>query len=394
MSDYLPIEIQVEILKKLPVKSLIQCRSVSKAWKSLIDSSDFIAHYSGQQQHLLVSYHDGFDRKYVSVVDDDDAFPRHKVPLTVPVPVDMLKHSRIIGSSHGLLCLYSDYGETAVVWNISVSKAVAVNVPNVGDYYQCGAVLGFGVCGETNDPKIVKITPMDSTSSIPWQIDVFTLSTRAWRRPYSTNLPRKSLNFDCSLLGVVVDGDFCWLATDRITMDGERRYINLIISFDLTSEEFTEINLPDALAHLEGLHLSMLKLRESLVLIQGYLCNDHVFHVWMMEDDVPKLFTKMFTICIPGAVVLGVLEFRKSGEPIIEILDSSCDPYEDDSSLVVYEPCSKHITHLGISGMCSFFLSCYMGSCLGISGMCSFSSYSYKETLLLLDLPDLTTYDI
>ncbi|KAJ0568608.1 putative F-box domain-containing protein [Helianthus annuus] len=381
MSDYLPIEIQVEILKKIPVKSLIQCRSVSKAWKSLIDSSDFIAHYSGQQQYLLVSYHDStdFDRKYVSIVDDDDAFPRHKVSLTVPAPVDMLKHSRIIGSSHGLMCLYSDYGETAVVWNISIRKAVAVNVPNVGDYYRYEAVLGFGVCGETSDPKIVKITPivMDSTSSMPWQIDVFTLSTGAWRRPYSTNLPRKSLNFDCSLLGVVVDGDFCWLVTDRITMDGERRSINLIISFDLTSEEFTEINLPDALAHFQCRHLSMSKLRESLVLIQGYLCNDNVFHVWMMmEDGVPKLFTKMFTICTPGAVVLGVLEFRKTGEPIIEILDYSCDPFEDDSSLVVYEPCSKHITNLGISGMCSF------------------SSYSYKETLLLLDQPDLTTNDI
>ncbi|KAF5804012.1 putative F-box domain-containing protein [Helianthus annuus] len=239
MSDYLPIEIQVEILKKIPVKSLIQCRSISKAWKPLIDSSDFIAHYSGQQQHLL----------------------------------------------------------TAVLWNISIRKVVAVNVPNVGDYGRYEAVLGFGVCGfgETNDPKIVKITPivMDCTSSIPWQIDVFTLSTGAWRRPYSTNLPRKLQLFSV-----------------RITMDGERRSINLIISFDLTSEEFKEINLPNALAHLQRLHLFMSKLRESLVLIEGYLSNDHVFHVWMMEDGVPKLFTKMFTICTPGAVVLGVLEFR------------------------------------------------------------------------------------
>ncbi|KAJ0568709.1 putative F-box associated interaction domain-containing protein [Helianthus annuus] len=332
------------------------------------------------------------------LTEDDDAFPRHKVSLTVPAPVDMLKHSRIIGSSHGLMCLYSDYGETAVLWNISIRKVVAVNVPNVGDYGRYEAVLGFGVCGfgETNDPKIVKITPivMDCTSSIPWQIDVFTLSTGAWRRLYSTNLPRKSLKFNCSLLGVVVDGAFCWLATDRITMDGERRSINLIISFDLTSEEFKEINPPDALAHLQRLHLSMSKLRESLFLIEGYLSNDHVFHVWMMEDGVPKLFTKMFTICTPGAVVLGVLEFRKSGEPIIEILDSSCDPFEDDSSLVVYEPYSKHITNLGIRGMCSFYLSSYMGSCLRISGMCSFSSSSYKETLLLHDHPDLTTYDI
>ncbi|MFS8020210.1 putative F-box domain-containing protein [Helianthus anomalus] len=48
MSDNIPFEIQVEIIKKLRVKSLIQFRSVSKAWKSLIDSSDFITHYNTQ----------------------------------------------------------------------------------------------------------------------------------------------------------------------------------------------------------------------------------------------------------------------------------------------------------------------------------------------------------
>ncbi|KAJ0818201.1 putative F-box domain-containing protein [Helianthus annuus] len=45
MSDNVPFEIQEEIIKRLPVKSLIRFRSVSKSWKSLIDSSNFITHY-------------------------------------------------------------------------------------------------------------------------------------------------------------------------------------------------------------------------------------------------------------------------------------------------------------------------------------------------------------
>ncbi|MFS8020011.1 putative F-box domain-containing protein [Helianthus anomalus] len=61
MSDNIPFEIQEEIIKKLPVKSLIQFRSVSKTWKSLIDSSDFIKHYRGHMQHLLVRYIDKVD---------------------------------------------------------------------------------------------------------------------------------------------------------------------------------------------------------------------------------------------------------------------------------------------------------------------------------------------
>ncbi|MFS8025846.1 putative F-box domain-containing protein [Helianthus anomalus] len=61
MSDNISYELQVEIMNRLPVKSLIQCRSVSKTWKSLIDSSDFVVEYSHQRtkmQHLYVRYDD------------------------------------------------------------------------------------------------------------------------------------------------------------------------------------------------------------------------------------------------------------------------------------------------------------------------------------------------
>ncbi|XP_021970978.1 F-box/kelch-repeat protein At3g23880 isoform X2 [Helianthus annuus] len=234
MSNNIPFEIQAEIFKRLPVISLIQIRSVCKAWKFLIDSDDFIKNYSGQMQYLL---------------------------------------ARIIGCSHGLLCLYGGYQEghdgplsgtcRAVLWNPSIRKAVAVAVPNVADMtiYETG--FGFGVCRETNDPKIVKITHInmrghrESVTCIPWQVEVFPLSTGAWRSPYTSNLPRNSIEFDYDNT-VVIYGMLYWLATDRITADGGfQSYNNLIISFDMTSEEFREVNLPDSLAHqsIDGLSI-------------------------------------------------------------------------------------------------------------------------------------------
>ncbi|KAM0013028.1 putative F-box domain-containing protein [Helianthus debilis subsp. tardiflorus] len=186
MSDYLPLEIQEEIMKRLPVKSLIQFRSVSKPWMSLINSPDFIKHYSGQQ-HLLVRYDRDYlydEPEYVSFVDDD-TFPRQKVSPTIPLLVSMLERSSMIGSSHGLLCLSGYYGrdEMAILWNVSIRKAVAIDVPNVA-YQKYKTILGLGVCDETCDPKIVKIIcinsqrDIESTSdSIPCQVEVFTLST-------------------------------------------------------------------------------------------------------------------------------------------------------------------------------------------------------------------------
>ncbi|MFS8015260.1 putative F-box domain-containing protein [Helianthus anomalus] len=51
MSDHIPFEIQSEIMNRLPVQSLLRFRLVCKSWRSLIESSDFIAHY---MFHLLM----------------------------------------------------------------------------------------------------------------------------------------------------------------------------------------------------------------------------------------------------------------------------------------------------------------------------------------------------
>ncbi|XP_022020169.1 F-box/kelch-repeat protein At3g23880 [Helianthus annuus] len=349
MSDNIPIELQEEILKRLPVKSLIQFRSVSKSWKSLIDSSHFIADYSGgqpqlQEQHLFVRYQnkvgENDERKYDSIVDDD-SFPHRRVSFTLPRCVKMLRGSKSVGSSHGLMCLHSDYfgdvrRDVAVIWNVLIGKAVAVAVPNVvGDASSSmyATALGFGVCPETFDPKIVKINyvnpyrwfgDIENITSIPHQVEVFTLSTGTWRSPYggSSNLPRKSIQFS-DFYSIVIDGVLYSVATDRIKTDAGIESSNLIVSFDLTSEEFQEIYLPP---HLE----------------------DYQVHA-----------------------------FRKSGESIIVIVDDDCESFDDDISLVLYEPFTKRITNLGIKGT---------------EHVPTFMRY-YMETLLLLDQPNDMIYD-
>ncbi|KAF5796749.1 putative F-box domain-containing protein [Helianthus annuus] len=364
MLDYIPLEIQSEIFKKLPVKSLIQLRSVSKTWKSLIDSSAFIASYSSQQRHLL-AYHDR-EHRYDSIVDDD-TFPNKKV--TVTIPVNQQKDYDIIGCSHGLLCLYGEFGRyvprcKAIIWNISVRKAVTVVVPKMG--VGLHKAFGFGVCCGTCDPKIVKITYNDTElmTSNRWHAEVFSLSTGAWRR--HGNPPRNSIQFPCFRIAVAVDGGLYWLAFNRIPIDGGFRSDNLIISFDLTSEEFGEVNLPDSLAQCSHSSLSIFKLRESLVV--------HAFDfpcsvVWMMNDDVPKTFTKLFTINLPVCVI--VRGFRKSGEPIYETVK---EHQEIGGRLAVCEPNSKNMVDLGIDEAFSF------------------SVFPYTETLLLLDKPDVNDF--
>ncbi|KAL7615355.1 hypothetical protein Lser_V15G05092 [Lactuca serriola] len=204
MSDQIPFYIQEDIIKRLPVKPLIQFRSVSKAWKSLIDSSEFIAAHSAlhtHPQHLLVKYEDLVETedKYVSFIDDESLLQQRFVPF-VPLSVKSLKESIIVSSDHGLLCLYGfhwgpgnshrnlNYSST-VLWNPSVRKSIVVDMP----YMLCSGEetrVGFGVCPITNDPKIVEITELcfwvDKESEInkPWKVKVYTLSSGTWRNVY------------------------------------------------------------------------------------------------------------------------------------------------------------------------------------------------------------------
>ncbi|KAK9071039.1 hypothetical protein SSX86_009610 [Deinandra increscens subsp. villosa] len=384
--EEIPLELQVEIIKRLPIKCVIQFRSVSKAWKALIDSSDFIAHYSAQKTlkpHLIVS-EDNLDWDYYVSYVDDDTFPEQRVALDNPRVLNWLKDCDIIGCSHGLLCLYGDYRvgrgghksltTMVVLWNPSIRKTIGVIVSNLGNkMYRID--VAFGVCRETNDPKIVKVAyvcweiksegEMDSISCVPWQVEVFALSTGVWRSPYG-NLPRKSIRFDRHY--VTLDGFIYWLVTDKITIDGEYKSYNLIVSFDITTEDFKEVSLPDSLAftsHTDRV-INISELRNSLVVLECERnVNDPVVIIWKMEGGV---FTKLFTLNL-NTRLASIVGFRKNGAPIIENYTE-----EDDwGHLVVYEPTSKYVDKLWSHH------HAYV--------------YPYMETLLLLDQPDLMVYN-
>ncbi|PWA96090.1 F-box domain-containing protein [Artemisia annua] len=276
---------------RFPVLSLVRFRSVSKQWKSLIDSPEFINSYhichTQPQHHLLVRYKLGPDQKYVWIADDD-TFPQHKFSLTVPRSVNLLEQAEVLCSSHGLICFFGYRNELgfkkrsrAVIWNPSVRKCVDVIVPKVLYSPYGYTVVGFGVCPNTGDSKLVKVNNFRAQWSEDtdryynrWEVEVFTLSSRVWKRR-----------------------DEC-------------------------------------LALLEYY-------KEDEIAVCG---------IWMMKDGVTRSFAKMFTVKVPGKTDR-VSEFRKNGEGIRETEDGT----KGSSRLEVYEPCSQHINDIGISGNSSSF---------------------------------------
>ncbi|GKB81060.1 retrovirus-related pol polyprotein from transposon TNT 1-94 [Tanacetum coccineum] len=370
MSDHIPFEIQSEIIKRLPVKSVAQCRSVSKLWKSLIHSSEFISSYhtckTQPRQHLFIRYKLANELKYVSVLDDD-SFPNHKSSLTVPQPVSQLGYILTLTSVNGLLCFFGSLQDVfeekiAVLWNPSVGKAVGIPLSNSLRLPNGLTFIGFGVCPNTSDPKLVRINTI-GYPTVNWEVEVFMLSTRVWKSV--SNIPPAFRTCDLTFGHVFVDVFIYWPSYDNIKLAVGIRS-NLIISFDLMSDEFGEVCLPGKLVRINKFTIS--KVYESLGLFEYYNEGETRFcDVWIMKEGVTKSFTKMLSIKAPDSWVrYRVLVIRNNGEAIIENIDDT----NYSSVLEVYDPSSGRISGLGINGY-----------------PYSFSMNSYMETLLLLDQP-------
>ncbi|XP_021974318.1 putative F-box protein At5g50220 [Helianthus annuus] len=253
MSDHIPFALQEEIMKRLPTKSLLRFRTVSKAWKSLIDSSRFVVDYSvnhTHQHHLLVRYSPpiGLGQKYVSIVDDE-IFPEHK-------------------------CSLPDPASEGVGLTIKIRKSVAIDVPQVSHVLDPDSdiVFGFGVCPHTGDPKLVK---------------------------------------------VVIDGFIYWLAIDGRTTGflGYNMIVSFDMTSEKFMEVSLPATL--AQAHAPNKTVVISKLKESLVAVELVReAEKRVYGVWMMEDGVPNSFTKLFTINLPDVSIQRVLGIRKNDEPI------------------------------------------------------------------------------
>ncbi|XP_071717865.1 F-box only protein 8-like [Rutidosis leptorrhynchoides] len=325
MSNYIPSEIKIKIFCHLPAKSLIRFRSVSKEWKSLIDSSEFSSDFivrQAQRKRLFLRLYEDDTKKgeYCRIVDDDDTFPQHM---------------------------------------ISVRKSVTIDAP----YYK-HVNIGFGVCPKSLDPKIIRINsvklPYDYNVGYErtlLRFEIFTLSGGIWRRPL-TKFPSKWIEVKLwSKTSVGLNGFVYWHALCM------RDY--MMMSFDLASEKFTKIHVPRKIARTQ---FEIFKLRESIGVFR--YGSKRRYHVWLMDHD-SKSFIKLYTFTtlpithwrwkVVGFRDNDQLIIEKYGEDLVE--GRSVDA---QSQLVAYEPNSKQFNQLG------FYFGCY-----------SFTSYT--ESLLLLD---------
>ncbi|GMI79522.1 hypothetical protein like AT3G06240 [Hibiscus trionum] len=234
----LPEVLIMEILLKLPVKSLTRFNCVCKSWCSHFQTSHFISkHYDNnlKNNHLNLLCIPGVDfadndtpySSQLSTEQDDFLSVKHNIffQLNWCYPPECL------GPCHGLLCLYTrgENGQTAL-WNPSTREFKTLppslfqpTSPN-NNGIEC---VGFGFDSNIGDYKVIQFVNLaDPVFAIPdemgrlpeleMKVELYSLKTDSWKEIPCPNA-RPSCSNSCNNY---VNGVCYWGAGSLITRDG------------------------------------------------------------------------------------------------------------------------------------------------------------------------------
>ncbi|XP_059310639.1 F-box/kelch-repeat protein At3g06240-like [Lycium ferocissimum] len=290
----LPPELTSEILLRLPVKTLLKMRCVSKSMLSLISSHQFIRNHlklSANNQeftyHRLLFRNFEFDNNSLTFYTYPLYPTKYEVPQHIPTELDFSCEDtfgdryRILGSCDGLFCISRDF-EDLFIWNPSTRKLKelppsGINVPRTDSFDDIS--YGFGYTELQSDYKVVEIVGSQHNNS--YDVSVYSLRSNSWKR--IQEYPNIIL-WDHS--GKFLNGKIHWIAGDRV---GGVRFIS---SFNLADETFGNVALPDLNEYEFDWEIGSSGRNICL-----FCCEENKTDVWVMKEyEIVESWTKVFSI--------------------------------------------------------------------------------------------------
>ncbi|XP_028755028.1 F-box protein CPR1 [Neltuma alba] len=289
MAD-LPLEVIIDILSRLPVKSVLRFRCTCKSWRSLIDGSHFISFHLHKSletnRNNLVIFRQNSD---LQIVDFDTLDAAVEVVHPLMCYGNRLK---VLGSCNGLLCI-CNVAEDIALWNPSIRKHKILALlpverrPESDTSLFAARVYGFGYDSFSDDYKLLRISYYIDLHSRTFdsQVKLYSLRTNSWKTiqhmPYALCCART--------MGVFVGGALHWVVTRKLEPDAP----DLIIAFDLKYENFREVPLPDL--GNQNFQMEVALLGRSLCMLANYQ-NTRV-DIWVMKEYGHKeTWCNLFTL--------------------------------------------------------------------------------------------------
>ncbi|KAF3433265.1 hypothetical protein FNV43_RR24367 [Rhamnella rubrinervis] len=339
----LPEDIIVDILRRLPVKSVGRFRCVSKTWRSLISDPNFVrTHLSRHiQPHLslgtacriiLSRYADTL--LSLRPHEDDDGFAE-----AVELDFHLVRHLPYYVKGHcdGILCLVINDGAKGllVVYNPSIREYRRLPPPR--NFRSTREVFGIGYDSSIGDYKIVRVPSMYCRVKCPGyipRVEILTLKSNSWRTLPDHDTPPYFVEHIFQATNV--NGGLYWLCEDR---DASKC---VILRFDLVEEKFKVV--PPGPDDFNWSITWLGSLRDSLCVIHSQRMS-HV-HIWSTKDD--ETWTKLITIPTFPGPNFSVSSFRYT--PLCYTKTGALLMRVRGEGFVVYEPGENRFRQLQVRG--------------------------------------------
>ena len=332
-----PDDVVYDILTRVPVKSVIRFRCVSKSCNSIITNPIFItthldrakslSHNKNNNGYLLYiprATNSSLRNELCIDVCNSDHTVSHVSRFQIPFSL-----VRIFGFCNGIICLYSSLNHMIYLWNPSIKKfkiCAGTRRPAVTG--------GLAYHSQNNDFKILRI---HRSNRRLFEAEVYTLSTDSWRKVViSVDSFSGSIHRISELPCLFFNGALHTIACSR-----DHKFI---LSFDVNDEIFQPIMLPQNYNHTD------INFFESLAVFKGLLAllvysNDPyemdigICYIWVMREyGVVESWTRKSV-----TVDLFVWSFfcTDSGELLINTFNRG---------VISYDPESLNKKHLKIRG--------------------------------------------
>ncbi|KAK9074100.1 hypothetical protein SSX86_006697 [Deinandra increscens subsp. villosa] len=293
--EELPSHIMIDILSRLPVKTIIHCKCVCNRWRNLVSNSRFSdIHLSRSPAGLMIHHtysknmRSGIDRpgvlRWVEIKNELDHQRLHHDPV---MSLDLglapvLRESTLlqVGSVNGLICLWqsgsdiSDNCDDTYICNPITREYIIL--PRQIHYRNAHRtiVYGFGVGLRTNEYKVIRSSQLiqpNPHETPRLEAEVYTLGTGQWRSlgpvPYWLN----------GWHGPFLNGNVHWIVLDKDS-------IEKLCTFDIENETFQLFpSRPSDAKDESPMHFV------SLAVMRGCLCQSDTYYddeivIWVMKE--------------------------------------------------------------------------------------------------------------
>ncbi|CAN0897155.1 F-box protein CPR1 [Linum grandiflorum] len=327
MSDVIPEEIMVDILLRLRVKDLVNCRRVSKQWLSIIDDPDFVHRqlHGSLSTNSILFLQDRVSAKvfYWKQQSHDDI--GSSFFLSDPTEYEPTQKLQLIGSCHSFVCFS--------ILNHSPSPDFLILNPSTGERHQLTSnpskegdelkAYGFGYDELSDDYKVVRILQTERSGDYddPHIAEIYGVRSNCFYRiplPFAdwTN------NYFTNLMGVIYGSSLHWCNLNT----NVRKYV--IHTIDIVSNTYRKLHLPlTTFGNHYWIRIFNLSVVDGCLCLLALRSDERKIGIWVMEEYgnseswnriccIPQDVVQQSTSCPYAVTYLG-----HNGDKILLMID-------------------------------------------------------------------------